>query len=102
MVIAEVVPLVHLDTDRNLLYAIPPEILPDLQVGSLVRVPLRARRVQGVVVNFKRGTRIKTIKPIERIEMAACVDSGTFRLAQFLRVYYHAQLGECLNAILPS
>ncbi|MBI3260770.1 hypothetical protein HYZ64_00130 [Candidatus Berkelbacteria bacterium] len=102
MVIAEVVPLVHLNADRNLLYSIPPEILPDLQVGSLVRVPLRARRVQGVVVGFKRATKLKTMKPIERIEMAVCVDSETFRLAQFLRTYYYAQLGECLNAILPS
>lgn len=102
MVIAEVVPLVHLDSSRTLLYLIPPEMLADLKVGSLIRVPLRARRVQGVVVNFKRSSRIKTLKPIERVEMAVCVDPGTFRLVQFLRTYYHAQLGECLNAILPS
>ncbi|MFY9484605.1 MAG: hypothetical protein WAP74_03220 [Patescibacteria group bacterium] len=102
MVIAEVVPLVHLDASRTLLYAIPPEMLPDLKIGSLLRVPLRARRVQGVVVSFKRATKLKTMKPIERIEMAVCVDPETFRLAQFLRTYYYAQLGECLNAILPS
>lgn len=102
MVIAEIVPLVHLNTSRTLLYLIPPEILPDLKTGSLVRIPLRARRVQGVVVSFKRATKLKTMKSIERIEMTVCVEPGTFRLAQFLRTYYHAQLGECLNAILPS
>lgn len=102
MVIAEVVPLVHLDRDRTLLYSISPEILPDLKIGSLVRVPLRARRIQGVVVDFKRATKLKTMKSIERIEMAVCVGPETFRLAKFLRTYYYAQLGECLNAILPS
>lgn len=102
MVVAEVVPLVHLSSDRTLLYAIPPGLLVDLQVGSLVRVPLRQRSVQGVILSFKRGTRVKTIKPIERVEMPDCVNSETFRLTRFLQSYYYSQLGECLNAILPS
>lgn len=102
MVHAEVVPLVHLDRERTFDYLIPPRLLPDLTVGSLVTVPLKTRLVAGAVVALRRTSRGQHLKPIHRLVHPSYVSKETFTTARFLADQYLAQLGECLNAILPS
>jgi len=102
MVVAAVLTMAHLQTQRSFYYSIPAAILSEIKVGSLVRVPLRSRIVDGIVIKLTRSSRVGQLKPIKKLELTAAVDRQTLALAKFLSDNYLGEMGECLNAILPS
>jgi primosomal protein N' (replication factor Y) len=87
-------------------YAIPPDILPTIQVGSLVRVPFRNKEVDGLLVKIVKrlpsGLNAKKIRPISRlIHQKSLLPASLLPLAEWLADYYLSSYSEALFAMLP-
>ncbi len=99
--IAQIVPdLPTFAVDDGFSYQVPHDMI-DLQVGSLVRVPLGARRIRGYVVSLRRGD-VAGLKPV----VAVSGDYPVFdeKLLQTLRwaaLHYVAPLAVLLGRAAP-
>lgn len=103
--IANIVPAAKLPRDLNQIfsYEIPEEIRNDLRIGSIVEIPFRRRKLQGVVFSFskKMETAFK-IKPIEKIVFEQGLSSETLQIAKFISEYYFVPLSWVLKIMLPK
>jgi primosomal protein N' (replication factor Y) len=91
--------------DRSLDYAIPAALLPSIQVGQRVRVPLgrNNRPTSGYVIGISTTTAFPKIKKVLRIEdERVLVPPKLMKLAQWMSRYYCAPLGTVLESVLPS
>jgi primosomal protein N' (replication factor Y) len=91
--------------DRSLDYAIPAALLPSIQVGQRVRVPLgrNNRPTNGYVIGISPTTAFPKIKKLLRIEdERVLVPPKLMALAQWMSRYYCAPLGTVLESVLPS
>jgi primosomal protein N' (replication factor Y) len=91
--------------DRVLDYAIPPRLVPLLQVGQRVRVPLgkRNRPVPGYVVSIQRTTDHPSVKKLFEIEdERVLVNPALMELARWMSRYYCAPLGAVLETVIPA
>src|SRR4051812_21995858 len=92
--------------DRPLTYAVPEDLQPRVRVGSVVRVPLRGRKVRGWVLGLREdeapeGTvdlaALSGRAPVldeALIAMArAMADRTVHPLASFLKLFTPARLG---------
>ncbi len=99
--IAQVVPdLATFAVDDGFAYRVPPE-MDGLTVGSLVRVPLGARRVRGYVVSTRTGP-VAGLKPV--ISISGDHPAYDERLLQTLRwaaLHYVAPLAVLLGRSTP-
>ncbi|MGI9648787.1 MAG: hypothetical protein ACR2OI_09735 [Acidimicrobiia bacterium] len=98
--IAQVVPAVPtFSVDDGFSYSVPDEM--EVQVGSIVRVPLGGRRVRGYVTDLRTGD-ASSLKPIIRVSSKVPVFSS--RLLETLRslsVHYVAPLSVLLAKAAP-
>src|SRR4051794_15855318 len=91
--------------DHALDYSIPAHLVPSLQVGQRVRVPLgkRNRPVTGYVVSIHDTTDYPRIKPLVEIEDARVLIPPTLmELARWMSRYYVTPLGTVLESVIPS
>jgi len=87
--------------DRELDYRIPPELLDQIELGSLVACPLGPRRVVGVVVGLDRPTHAGRLVAIAgRVETAA-IPEHLRDLALWVGRYYAAPVAACLRLVVP-
>ena len=100
----QIVPNTKTDLSRQIFtYKIPPEILPTLQIGSLVEIPFNNRKIEGIVVDFqksKKGLEEKKIKKISRVLDNKALDESHLKLAKWMAEYYFAPLSLCLFEML--
>ncbi len=82
-------------------YYIPESMGEELQVGSLVRVPLREGEADGVVIDMVDAPSFKgRIKPITRhLTPEYVIDAELIDLARWLAEYYFSSLGEALATV---
>lgn len=105
MQIAKIVPKIRTSGEGVFDYAIPPAILPEIKVGILVLVPFHGRKVEGIIVDIKRSSNIKTLKPlISLIDVNPVVDEVHIKLARWMSDYYLAPFSKCLfeNIVPPA
>jgi primosomal protein N' (replication factor Y) len=91
--------------DRVLDYSIPKKLVPTLQIGQRVRVPLgRGNKLaSGYVVGLRTITAHQKIKPLESlIDDRVLVSPKLMALAQWMSKYYVAPLGVVLESVIPS
>ena len=91
--------------DRVLDYAIPPRLLPLIQVGQRVRVPLgkRNRPTRGYVVSIQRTTDHPSVKKLFEIEdERVLVNPALMELSRWMSRYYCAPLGTVLETVIPA
>lgn len=109
MFVSKIIPLLAIPRNQNqLLSYFSPENLPP---GSLVRVSIRNKPVQGIVFSSEPLKRLKislrkeadfAVKPIDKIiSQEPVLSSSQFRTALWLSSWYFAPLGLCLKTILP-
>ena len=91
--------------DRSYLYAVPPALIERAVPGARVVVPLRQRKVVGIVTEVvsrppAAGMSIKPI--IAAPDDDPALSSALLQLGQWISDYYGAPLGLALRAILPA
>jgi len=97
MQIAKIVPNVRTREEGVFDYAIPPEILPMIRIGILVKIPFHGRDVEGIVIDIKRTSAISNLKSIIKvIDTLPVIDNIHIKLAQWMSEYYLEPFSKCL------
>jgi primosomal protein N' (replication factor Y) len=87
----------------QLSYEVPPAMASELKAGHRVLVPLRSRRVTGVVQEISEEGHEGALKPIlEILEPQPLFDTAHLKLLEFLAGYYMCSLGEAYRSVIPS
>jgi primosomal protein N' (replication factor Y) len=89
----------------QLTYAIPPALEGRVECGHRVIVPLRSRRLTGIVTEV--GTALETgageLKPIlELPESRPLYDRAHLGLIEFMASYYMVSLGDAMRSVIPA
>ncbi len=89
----------------QLTYAIPPALEGRIQCGHRVIVPLRARRLTGIVTEVgealeANGSPLKAI--LELSEARPLYDGAHLRLIEFMASYYMVSLGDAMRSVVPA
>jgi primosomal protein N' (replication factor Y) len=90
---------------EQLTYVIPPALEGRVACGHRVLVPMRSRRMTGLVVELGEdldagGTTPKAI--LELLESRPLFDRAHLQLIEFLASYYMAPLGEAYRSVIPA
>jgi primosomal protein N' (replication factor Y) len=98
--------LVAVNTPFNssmLTYSAPEELAQKIQKGSLVKVPLGTRAVDGCVWQKSSGENVdlKKIKDIQKISDELFLSKEECELYQWMASYYHYPLGQLIFDVLP-
>ena len=86
-------------------YVVPDAWQELVQVGSLVLVPVRDRRMSGVVTRREQASQDPpfTIRPIlEVLDAEPVIDESLLKLTNWIAQYYVCGWGEAIRAALPS
>ena len=88
-------------------YSLPTALHGRVQIGSRVRIPLRARKATGTVTNLKSvepDTReASVLKPVSAlIEEAPVLNEKMIRLGRWIADYYHAPMETVMRSLLPE
>ncbi len=88
---------------REFTYAVPPALMPRAGVGSRVVVPVRGRRMIGLVVGIAEPNEAVTPKEIvDAPDPAPVLSAALLDLAHWMSDYYVAPLGVVLRTMLPA
>lgn len=104
---AQIVPNTKTDIENSVFtYKIPPELLPDIQIGSLVLIPFGGRKLEGVILDIKKrkpqAAKDKKLRKIEKILVSKPqILNNQIKLAHWISKYYHSSLSTVLFSILP-
>jgi len=83
-------------------YHVPETLRGRLVVGSLVIVPLRARRLYGIVVALSTESPVPETRPVESlVDPDPVLRPAQIALAQWMSHEYLAPLADCLKVMLP-
>lgn len=72
-----------------------------IPLGSVVRVALRNKEVNGVVIKTPTETIEYKTKPIKAILYSDAISKPLLKTAHWMQEYYAASLGEVINLLLP-
>jgi primosomal protein N' (replication factor Y) len=89
----------------QLTYAIPPALEGRVECGHRVIVPLRSRRLTGIVTEVGETLEegCAPLKPIlELPESRPLYDRAHLRLIEFMASYYMTSLGEAMRSVIPA
>lgn len=105
MQIAKIVPKVKTTREGVFDYDIPPEFLPQIKIGILVQVPFHGRKVEGIITEIKRSSKIENLKKIIKIiDPNPVIDDIHLKLAQWMSNYYLEPFSKTIfsNTIPPA
>lgn len=95
--------VLDLAIDKTLDYAIPEELIPHVQKGVRVEVPVRGHLRAGYVVEVKTNTDYPKALPIARVLTdISVITEDLFELALWISRYYYAPLSQVLKILVPS
>ena len=89
----------------QLVYAIPPALEGEVECGHRVVVPLRSRRLTGIVTEVGEALEAVSaeLKPILEVpEARPLYDRAHLRLIEFMASYYMTSLGEAMRSVIPA
>jgi len=88
--------------DRTYTYALPLTLRHRVRPGARVAAPFGARKLTGVVVAcHDDAPRQKAREVLRLFDEEPVLDAALFELAEWIRRYYSAPIGEVLRAMLP-
>ena len=101
MVVDVAVPVAGLE--EGLSYALPAALVPRVRPGVRVLVPVRGRRLVGLVVELREAApHERDLKLVaELLDDEPVVDSAQLALVRFVASYYGEPLGPCARLVLP-
>jgi primosomal protein N' (replication factor Y) len=89
----------------ELTYAVPPELAGRLTVGHRVLVPMRSRRVTGIVLELGENLDAGGGTPravLEVLEARPLFDRAHLELIRFLASYYMVSTAEAFRSVMPA
>lgn len=103
MQIAQIVPKVKTKGMGIFDYSIPPQLLPMIKIGLLVQVPFRGRKIEGVIIDMKRSSKIENLKPILTIiDPVPVINPTHIALSRWIADYYITDFSKALfGSIVP-
>ncbi|MDB5108881.1 MAG: Primosomal protein, partial [Candidatus Binatus sp.] len=88
---------------ERLTYSIPPALADRVQPGHRVLVPLRSRKITGVVVEIGENLSTAALKPLlELLEATPLLDRAHLELMDFLASYYMVPVADAYRSVIPS
>ncbi|MBW8865250.1 MAG: primosomal protein N' [Verrucomicrobia bacterium] len=88
---------------REFDYAVPPDLVDKVDVGSRVQVPFGARKILGVVTAVAEESAYTNLKPIIKVIGAqALVTAKVLKLARWIGEYYCCAPEIALKSVLPE
>ena len=104
MTIAEIaVPVPLFPLDKLFDYGVPEDLLSALTVGTLVTVPIGARKSWGIVTALKAESSEKKLKSVQEVRFAQPVfTKERMEFARWLSKRYFYPIGEVLETMLPA
>jgi len=85
----------------ELTYEFDSGLLPSLAPGSCVQVPLRGKKVKGLVLGLPDRSPVAKTLAVEKLVETALVPEQLLRLLRWLGSYYFGRMGEVLGLALP-
>ncbi len=108
---AEIIPAIKIPYAQSQIYtySIPLSIERTIEIGQLVEIPFRQRKIKGVIKKINSSDKEKTaqnpninLKNILGLDNSGIILSKTqIELAEFIAEYYHAPLSLIVKIILP-
>src|SRR6478672_3724634 len=87
---------------EGLTYAVPPDLVDDIQPGQLVWGPLKKGRAQGVVMSVGKVAPPFRVRPIsDLVDRRPVLQLYQLGLARWLASYYYCGLFEAVSLMLP-
>src|SRR3954466_4709843 len=84
-------------------YAIPPELAPQVQVGSRVKVPFGPRQVMGCVTAMLEQSTHTNLRPVlSVVGKQSLVTPRVLQLARWIAGYYCCPVEIALKSVLPE
>ena len=105
---AQIVPNIKTDFKQTLFtYKIPASLLPEVKIGSLVKIPFGNRKILGLVFDIKRKRSFKIqnlkLKSIVKIVVSDFeFPTQLKKLSLWISNYYHVPLSQVIFALLPK
>ncbi len=102
---AKVIPIGAARGVGELTYAIPPVLEGRVARGHRVIVPLRARRLTGIVTAVGEALESGGAPPkpiLELLEARPLYDDVHLRLIEFMASYYMAPIGDAMRSVVPA
>jgi primosomal protein N' (replication factor Y) len=95
--------VLELSINKAFDYGIPPELLPAIEKGMRVSVPLRGQQREGYVIAIKDTPDFPQVKPVTKLlSETALITEELFELALWMAKYYCAPLRQVFKTILPA
>ena len=95
----EVVPLTYIGTDTSVLTY---SYLGDLDCGQAVTIPLRNKKLVGIVTGKVKKPAFATKGIVEKIETRPILSPKYLELAHFISNYYGASLSSVFQTMIPA
>ena len=92
-------------TVEQLTYTVPPELAGRVQCGHRVLVPMRSRRLTGLVTALGDDLDSGGVEPreiLELLEARPLFDRAHIELIEFLASYYMAPIAEAYRNVIPA
>jgi primosomal protein N' (replication factor Y) (superfamily II helicase) len=87
---------------QPLIYAVPDEFRERIAIGMRALIPLKKRKLTGIVLELLEDSSVIQAKPILALpDESAVVDQTLLALSRWIAQYYVCTLGEVLAVILP-
>lgn len=104
--IAEIIPAIKLPRQFKYFdYLIPEELKDSVEVGQIVQIPFRDKKIEGLVYNLKKESKTpkKKLKSILKIYLEEPVfDKKDIELIKWLANYYYVSWGLALKQFIPE
>ena len=90
----------NMPVGKSYQYAVPESMREVLSIGSIVRVPVKTRRINGCIIGFSGETKVKSLKKIEKILTPDfSITPELMSLARWISGYYFCSYGEALACV---
>jgi primosomal protein N' (replication factor Y) (superfamily II helicase) len=73
-----------------------------IEVGDLVEAPLRNKKINGIVVGFRKEISEDSVKTIFGVVRKNVLSKRQIELAKFIHTYYAAHFGKVLKLMIPK
>jgi primosomal protein N' (replication factor Y) len=100
---AQIIPKTKNSLEQNyFLYAIPPQLLPEIKIGQIVKIPFRNKTTYGIIAKIQKNAskNLKLKKIINIIDIEPIFTKENFLLAKWIKNNYLISLSKAAFAII--
>ena len=103
MQIGQFIPLTKLPRNLGCFdYQIKPELISQIKVGQVIKIPFGKREVWGCFVGLIEKSTFENIKAIDKIETLTELDSFQLEFLKWFSKYYYYSLGSTFKLMQPE